>query len=86
VNVYGLSLDDVAAMKKFHTDQELNFSLLSDADASAAAKYGVLSQRGFANRVTFVVDEYGVVIYVDESVDVSAHGSDLAGKIAELKG
>ena len=80
-----MSLDDVASMKKFHTDQTLNFPLLSDPDGSAARKFGVLSKRGWANRVTFVLDEYGNVIHVDESVDVSKHGSDLASRIKGMK-
>ena len=85
MKVYGLSLDDVASLKKFQTDQGLNFPLLSDPDASAASKYGVLNPRGYAERVTFVLDEYGVVVHVDESVDVSQHGSDLVAKVRSLR-
>ncbi|MFT5291983.1 MAG: peroxiredoxin Q/BCP [Planctomycetota bacterium] len=85
VKVYGISTDDVASLAKFHKDQGLNFPLLSDPDGSVARKYGVLSKRGYANRITFVIDERGVIIMTDESVDVSQHGSDLAGRIREAK-
>ena len=81
----GISLDDVASMKAFHKAQELNFPLLSDTDASAAAKYAVLNKRGYTDRITFVLDERGVVVFVDESVDVSSHGSDLVGTVRSIK-
>ena len=86
VRVFALSLDDVASLKAFHEAQELNFQLLSDPDGSVARKYGVLSERGYANRVTFVLDEKGVLRAVEDSVDVSKHGADLVAKIAEMRG
>lgn len=84
MTVYGASLDDVATQKKFAKDQKLRFGLLSDPDGSAADKYGVRRGR-MARRVTFVVDAKGVLRLVDENVDVSKHGSDLAAAIRELK-
>lgn len=83
---YGLSLDDVADLGKFARDQKLEFQLLSDPDGSVAAKFGVLGKRGFANRVTFVIDPGGMVAHVDTSVDVSKHGGDLVGVLRELSG
>ena len=82
----GISLDDVAAQKAFHEAQELNFPLLSDPDGSVAQKYGVLLEKGYSKRVTFVIDEVGNVIHVDTAVDVSSHGSDLVGKVREIQG
>jgi len=85
--VYALSLDDVSDLAKFAKKQELNFKLLSDPDGSVAAKYGVLvEKRGFAKRVTFVIDEEGRVALVDEEVDVNTHGDELVESIAELLG
>lgn len=84
VTVYGISTDDVASQKAFLEDQELNFSLLSYPDASVAGKYHVLG-RGFAKRVTFVIDDDGVLRKIDTQVDVRNHGGDLAKMIRELK-
>ena len=84
MKVYGASLDDVTSLAKFAKDQELAFPLLSDPDGSAADKYGVRRGR-FTRRVTFVIDPKGVLRLIDESVDVSTHGSDLAEKIYELQ-
>jgi peroxiredoxin Q/BCP len=83
--VYALSLDDVADLAAFAKDQKLLFRLLSDPDGGVARKYGVLSARGFADRVTFVLAPDGVVQHVDKSVDVSKHGADLVGVLRELQ-
>ncbi len=84
--VYGLSLDDVSDLKKFAEAQTLNFELLSDPDGSAAAKYGVLPPNGrFTQRVTFIIDDKGVLRHIDKEVDVNAHGMQLADLIVELQ-
>ena len=85
VVVHALSLDDVSSLAKFAEAQKLGFQLLSDTDGSVARKYGVLSARGWAERVTFVLAPDGSVAHVDEQVDVSAHGSDLVGRLRELQ-
>lgn len=84
--VYALSLDDVADLARFAEEQKLPFQLLSDPDGSVARKYGVLGERGFANRVTFVLGPDGKVRHVDTAVDVSSHGGDLVGVLRKLKG
>jgi peroxiredoxin Q/BCP len=87
VLVYGLSLDDVESQAAFAKAQGLAFPLLSDPDGSAAAKYGVLdAKRGYTQRVTFVLDDKGVLRAIDEQVDVTSHGTDLADRIHELRG
>ena len=80
-----VSTDDVAAQKAFAEGQKLTYPVLSDPDGSAATKYQVLSGR-YASRVTFVVDPDGVIRHVDRSVDVSAHGAELAAVLQELRG
>jgi peroxiredoxin Q/BCP len=85
VIVYALSLDDVHELGAFAEAQELNFQLLSDPDGSAAQKFGVLGSRGWANRVTYVVDPQGAIRHVDTAVNVDAHGSDLVGVVRKLQ-
>lgn len=85
MQVYGISIDDVASIAKFAKDQELNFPLLSDPDGSAGAKYRVLPAKArFASRVTFIIDEKGVLRAIDDRVQVSSHGDDLIEKLEEL--
>lgn len=87
MEVYGLSLDGVADLALFAGDQELNFRLLSDPDGSAAAKYGVLPEGArFTRRVTFVLDDKGILRAIDEGVKVDSHGEDLVTLIEELRG
>lgn len=83
--IYGLSLDDVKAQAAFHEAQKLSFPLLSDPDGSVARKYGVFLARGFANRVTFVIDPNGVLRHVDQTVAVDSHGRDLIELLTRLK-
>jgi peroxiredoxin Q/BCP len=78
VTRYGISLDDVVAQKKFHTDQKLDFALLSDPDGSVARRFKVLPEgAAWTQRVTFVVDPAGKVRHVDRKVNVGTHAADL---------
>ncbi len=87
VTVYALSLDDVSEVAGFAEAQQLNYQLLSDPDGSAARKLGVLMpDRPLAQRVTFVLDEKGIVRLIDRAVDVAKHGTDLVAAIKRLRG
>ena len=87
VEVYAVSLDDVVDLAKFAEAQELNFQLLSDPDGSVATKYGVLPDGGrAARRITFIIDDEGVLRLVDQNVNVRAHGTDLLDMVVDLQG
>jgi len=84
--VYAASLDSVQELASFAQKQKLPFHMLSDPDGSAATKFGVLEASGkYAERVTFVIDESGVVRKVLDKVNVQSHGEDLALLVEELK-
>jgi thioredoxin-dependent peroxiredoxin len=85
-DIYGISLDSVQDQAQFVQKHDLNFALLSDPDGSVATKYGVLDPTGqYTKRVTFVIDEKGVLRKVLDQVDVKTHGEDLAALIDELR-
>ena len=87
VDVFALSLDGVEDLGAFAEAQELNYGLLSDPDGGVATKYGVLDPGAkFASRVTFVVDEKGVLRQVVSDVDVKKHGADLVALVKKLRG
>jgi peroxiredoxin Q/BCP len=69
--VLGISTDQLADQNKFTEKESLNFPLLADADKKVAKEYGVLSDRGFARRATFVIDKKGIVrkIYPSANAD-----------------
>lgn len=86
VAVYGISLDPVRSQARFAGEQELSFQLLSDPDASASTKYGVLAEGGrYASRVTFLIDPKGVLRHVEREVKVDSHGADLAALVRRLQ-
>jgi peroxiredoxin Q/BCP len=85
----GISTDTLADQQKFIEKEMLNFALMADPDKTAAKTYGVLSDRGFANRVTYVIDKMGVVRKIYTTVDPTKHPDDVLNyiktKLAEKK-
>lgn len=78
--VLGVSPDPVKAVKKFHHDEGLNFTLLADEDHAVCDLYGVWTKKSMygreymgAQRSTYVIDEDGVVADVIEKVKPAEH-------------
>jgi peroxiredoxin len=64
--VFGVSVDSVWANQAFRTQMALDFPLLSDFNRDYARKLGILDERsGTARRVTFVVDDQGILRHID---------------------
>nr|WP_245534158.1 peroxiredoxin [Thermofilum pendens] len=60
--VVGVSADKVNTLRKFAKRYNAAFNLVSDPSLEVAGKYGVVGRSGkTAERVTFVIDEQGVV-------------------------
>lgn len=71
----------------FAEKQKAPFQMLSDPEGSVATRYGVLDPSGkYAQRVTFVIDDQGVLRRIVDQVNVKSHGEDLAVLVEELKG
>ena len=84
VTVLGVSPDPVKRVKKFHVDQELNFTLLADADHVVCEAYGVWVEKSMygrtywgAQRSTFVIGEDGVVTHVIEKASPKTHDEEV---------
>ncbi len=85
--MFGLSLDDVQDLAQFAEAQYLPFMLLSDPDGSVSRRYGVLPENAsWTNRITFIIDDAGVLRHIDTKVDVKGHGTDVAARVRELQG
>ncbi|MCS7060901.1 MAG: peroxiredoxin [Anaerolineae bacterium] len=66
--VIGVSMDSVESHRQFATDHRLPFILLSDADGSVSKLYQVSSLFGlWRKRITFVIDQAGVIRHIFES-------------------
>jgi peroxiredoxin Q/BCP len=68
--VLGVSADNLETQQKFAESLTLPFPLLADPDLVAAKAYGVANaEKGYANRVTFVIGKDGKVTNVIEGKD-----------------
>ena len=65
--------------------KEADFPLLSDPTKDTAKAYGVLNDRGVANRWTFYIDKTGKISYIEKMVKPETSAEDMISKIAELK-
>jgi len=88
--VFGISTDNTPSQKEFASKLGLSFLLLSDfVDRKVSRDYGVLiPDRGFANRVTFVVDPDGKITYVEGGPDAIATvgAGDACSRLAHRQG
>ena len=73
--VIGISSDSVKSHKSFAAKHDLPFTLLSDEGGKVRKLYGVPNTLGlFPGRVTYVIDEGGVVRHIFSSqLDVERH-------------
>ena len=79
------SVDPLDQNTKFAQSEKADFPLLSDVDRSVAARYGVLSGRGMANRWTFYIDRNGRIAYIDRAVNPETSAEDILARLAQLK-
>jgi thioredoxin-dependent peroxiredoxin len=87
--VLGVSPDPVKAVKKFHDQQDLNFTLLADADHAVCDTYGVWAEKSMygrkywgALRTTFIIGPDGVVKHVIPKVSPKTHDDEVLAALA----
>ena len=76
ITIWGISYDSPKSHKAFKAKHHLPFTLLSDSTKEVAKLYGVKGWF-FVDRVTFLIDEKGVVVQRLDDVDVSAHAQQI---------
>lgn len=79
------SVDPEKTNKEFAESLELDYPILSDPGKEVAKSFGVLNERGMANRITIYVDKQGKVAFIDDKVKASEDGESVAKRLAELK-
>jgi len=89
--VLGVSPDPVKAVKKFHDKQNLNFTLLADADHAVCETYGVWAEKSMygrtywgALRATFIIDPDGTIVHVIPKVSPKTHDDEVLEALGEL--
>lgn len=81
---FAASVDDAGTNKKFAEHVEADYPILSDADKKVATAYGVLSERGSANRWTFYIGKDGRIIDIDKQVKPASAGPDMVARLGTL--
>jgi len=89
--VLGVSPDPVAAIKKFHAGQGLNFTLLADEDHAVADEYGAWGEKSMygktymgVNRMTYIIDADGSVAHVVPKASPKTHDDVVLKALGEL--
>ena len=84
--IFGVSTDNEKSHKKFIEKEKLPFRLLADTDKSVHAKYGTWVEKAMYGRkymgtarVTYVINEDGVITEVIEKVDTKNHAGQILG-------
>ena len=83
--VLGVSTDDNNSHKAFAEKYSLPFLLLPDTDHQIARAFGVPITKGYAKRVTFVIDAQGHVAKVYPAVNPRGHATELVAALSSLK-
>ncbi len=84
VAYFTASVDDAEQNKKFAESLNVDYPILSDPARDTAKAYGVLNERGMANRWTFYIDKNGKIAHIDKQVHTETHGSDIAAELKTL--
>ncbi len=84
--VFGISTDDEKSHRKFIEKEKLPFRLLADTDKTVHEKYGTWIEKSMYGRkymgtarVTYVIDEKGMISEVIEKVDTKNHADQILG-------
>ncbi len=85
VKVIGVSTDSLKRQSGFKAKHDLSFPLIADTDKKIVDLYGVKRAGiGIAKRVTFLIDQEGVIRFVWPKVSVEGHVDEIIAKISEL--
>lgn len=79
--VLGISVDASPSQKEFATKNGLDFPVLSDFKREVSRSYGVLSDAGYANRSTFVIDKEGKI----RSIELGNSAISVEGALSAVK-
>jgi peroxiredoxin Q/BCP len=69
-------MDDETSHKQFKEKYGLPFTLLADKDGAITKAYDVEGS-GHSQRVTYIIDENGVISHVDAKVKTDSHAQDI---------
>ena len=77
IKVIGVSKDSEKSHANFRSKFNLNFDLVADPDKKIISSYGVLNEKGSANRKSFLIDEQGKILFIWDKVKAASHGEEV---------
>ena len=84
--IFGISKDDGKSHRKFIEKEKLPFRLLADTDLSVHKKFGTWIEKSMYGRkymgtarVTFIVNEGGIIEDIIQKVDTRDHAAQILG-------
>lgn len=84
--VIGVSSDSVESHEKFAGRHELPFTLLADRDRAVRRQYGATTLGVVPGRITFVIDQEGVIRHAFSSMtNIGAHVDDALTIVKQLQ-
>jgi len=91
-HVFGISTDDQKSHQKFIRQEKLPFHLLSDVDKKVHDAYGTWVEKSMYGRtfmgtarVTFIIDEQGVIEEIIRKVDTENHADQILKRETPVK-
>jgi thioredoxin-dependent peroxiredoxin len=76
VQILGVSFDTVADNKTFADNVGFRFPLLCDTAHVLGKAYGAGSA-GFASRITYIIDEHGIITHIFSKIDIANHAKEI---------
>ena len=84
IQVIGCSADSPKKQKKFCNKQSFQYPILCDESHEMLEAYGVWGKKKFMgreymgiSRITYIIDEHGIIENVYEKVKVKSHARDI---------
>ncbi len=84
--ILGISKDNIKSHQKFIAKRELPFPLLADTEKQMQQAYGTWVEKSMYGRkymgtarITFVIDEHGVIEKIIEKVKAREHANQILG-------
>lgn len=79
-----VSVDTLEDNKRFAEQEQANFPMLADPEKTVANAYGVLGNRGVANRWMFFIGPDGKILHIEKVGHTADAGEYLSKTLAEL--
>ena len=89
--VIGVSVDSEEAQNKFKARRKLPYHLIADETKEISKQYGGIGRMGKSNRITFLIDESGVIRKIWKLTGIiaqlrlSSHGEEVKKAVLSLK-